>query len=78
MGKLFGMGKPDKPEPYKPSQSQIEAEKKGLERQRGQESELKEREAMRKKMMYGGRSSLLRGSALGVQGEGEGLKETLG
>ncbi len=75
MSKLFGGGKPKAPEPYKPSRQQIEAEKNQLERQRAQESEINEREAQRRKIMAGGRQSLLTGSAMGVD---DGMKDTLG
>tara|TARA_R110000796_G_scaffold76768_3_gene171597 strand:+ start:10005 stop:10241 length:237 start_codon:yes stop_codon:yes gene_type:complete len=78
MGGLFGGG-PDKPEPFKPTREQLEAEKQTLERGHQQKSEVAEREARAKRRMSGSRSSLLRGSALGVlDGELKGDKETLG
>jgi len=78
MGSLFG-SKPKKPEPFKPTKQQLEAEKQSLERQKQQESEMAEREAQRRKRSQGGRSSLLRGSALGViESNEQGMKDTLG
>ena len=78
MGGLFGGG-PKSPEPFKPTQEQLEAEKQTLERGHQQKSEIAEREARSKRRMSGSRSSLLRGSALGVMDdESKGSKETLG
>lgn len=63
MGDLLG-GKP-KVKEYKPSAESQELERRQLEERKEQESELSQRQAMKKKRAAG-RSSLLTGAATGV------------
>lgn len=56
------------PKPQGPTKQQKELERQQLEEKKQQESELAERQAMRKKKAQG-RSSLLTGTATGVQGQ---------
>lgn len=62
MGNILG----GKPKAFKPSEEQKALEKSQSESRMAQESEMKEREAMRKRMRAG-RSSLLTGAATGVE-----------
>lgn len=61
MGSMF-----KKPKAYEPSAKQKELESSQLETQKEQESELAQSQAMRKKRLAG-RTSLLTGSATGVE-----------
>lgn len=53
------------PKKFKPSKSAVELENRQLEEKREQESEISERQALKKKRAAG-RSSLLTGAATGV------------